>query len=438
MLGRLKEEVGEKVAGLERAAIDETISEAIKSCVERGVTAATIVRPLFADVLVGTHEKYAESLAGAVDSVIEGAVAAAVDEAMENEKEREATERAKMEAAEMQLELSISVSSGEMSSWDAEADSLSVSSGYMSSLPPSPEAPTATSSIMMTAITTIDADFSSMTNSVITPTCTTTVTTIGGPEAAKHNELEVADEPASSPEEQPPRAKLAPGGNLHDAALEGKLEVLRALIAVGRAVDETDEHGDTPLYNAAGKGLEDVCALLLESGASPNIANNVGETAICVAAAYGQLSCVRLLADAGGDINKALVRAGEEGHSEVVDFLKSKGAFDDEDSLSVSSRAMSSLGPSITCGKDDNIDDQLEESELSVSSRAMSSLAPSVINRPALVDDGGGEDDLSVSSRAMSSLGPSVASQSALHGDSGDSLSVSSQSMSSMAPSINP
>lgn len=66
---------------------------------------------------------------------------------------------------------------------------------------------------------------------------------------------------------------------IHYAAFFGKLEVVRALLAMGVKVDATDDRGDTALILAARFGQIEAVRLLLEKGADPNLKNQAGQDA---------------------------------------------------------------------------------------------------------------------------------------------------------------
>jgi hypothetical protein len=89
--------------------------------------------------------------------------------------------------------------------------------------------------------------------------------------------------------------------NLHTAASDGNVEVLKQLLADGAGVDEVDEEGRTALHFAVGYG-EIACAkLLIEAGAKLDQQDNNKNTALHYAAGYGQAESVKLLVDSGAD-----------------------------------------------------------------------------------------------------------------------------------------
>jgi ankyrin repeat protein len=75
-------------------------------------------------------------------------------------------------------------------------------------------------------------------------------------------------------------------------------------------------------------------AKLLKAGADPKVARWNGETPLMIAAGAGSAEAVRLLLDAGVDVNgaepkrgqTALMWAASEGHADVVSLLLERGA----------------------------------------------------------------------------------------------------------------
>ncbi|KAI8961927.1 ankyrin [Daldinia sp. FL1419] len=96
------------------------------------------------------------------------------------------------------------------------------------------------------------------------------------------------------------------------AARDGRLDVLKHLIASGAGIDSIPDNEDvydnareqddwgTPLHGAAGNGQADCVAWLVRSGASRDVKNHVGLTPREVAEKKGHERCVRLI-DNNGD-----------------------------------------------------------------------------------------------------------------------------------------
>ena len=75
---------------------------------------------------------------------------------------------------------------------------------------------------------------------------------------------------------------------LHDAAIRGNVEAARILLENGADVNAREtESGDTPLYMAAAMGRDEVAVLLLEKGANPDIPSKEGGTPLHAAIKNG-------------------------------------------------------------------------------------------------------------------------------------------------------
>lgn len=118
---------------------------------------------------------------------------------------------------------------------------------------------------------------------------------------------------------------------LHKAAMRDHRAVMTLLINGGANVNVKDNHGRTPLAEAAGSRTPDAVKLLLDSGAKAD------GFALGQAAGLGRLETVKLLLDARANPDDGLVRAAQGGHVEIVKLLLQKGA-------DVKTRAQSDLG----------------------------------------------------------------------------------------------
>lgn len=114
------------------------------------------------------------------------------------------------------------------------------------------------------------------------------------------------------------------------AVREGKLEVLKAVLAHRPKVNARNALGETALMLAAIRGRMDMVRLLLESGAA---VNQPGWTPLIYAAAGSQTDIARLLIERGAQVNAAaengttaLMMAAREGHLSIVLLLMEKGA----------------------------------------------------------------------------------------------------------------
>jgi hypothetical protein len=86
------------------------------------------------------------------------------------------------------------------------------------------------------------------------------------------------------------------------AVREGKLDVLRAILAHRPRVNARNALGETALMLAAIRGRMDMVKLLLDQGA---VVNQPGWTPLIYAAAGNQLDIARLLIERGADLNAA-------------------------------------------------------------------------------------------------------------------------------------
>lgn len=115
------------------------------------------------------------------------------------------------------------------------------------------------------------------------------------------------------------------------AAYNGHNLVMQKLIEKGASVDERDLNGRTALMFAASGPFPGSVKLLLENKAEPNLTDTQEHfSALMYAAAEGHLEGVKILLKCGADPSlkdidgdNALTFAGNNGHKEVVDYLRS-------------------------------------------------------------------------------------------------------------------
>lgn len=129
------------------------------------------------------------------------------------------------------------------------------------------------------------------------------------------------------------------------AAMEGKLDFLKALVELGMDVNESHDDGDPnsqfytpegPILQAAGSGHLEVVRWLLDQGAQINFEVHGKRRCwpLVDAATNGHLEVVKLLVERGADIHatwrgvNAVTQAALYGHTEVRDYLRSLGARD--------------------------------------------------------------------------------------------------------------
>ncbi|KXZ51175.1 hypothetical protein GPECTOR_13g662 [Gonium pectorale] len=82
---------------------------------------------------------------------------------------------------------------------------------------------------------------------------------------------------------------------LHIAAINGRVEVVGALLEAGANMEAADKNGATPLYEASVKGDVDVVRRLLKAGANMEAANKERLTPLRVATKLGHVEVVREL-----------------------------------------------------------------------------------------------------------------------------------------------
>uniref|UniRef100_A0A8R7UBU2 Uncharacterized protein n=1 Tax=Triticum urartu TaxID=4572 RepID=A0A8R7UBU2_TRIUA len=94
---------------------------------------------------------------------------------------------------------------------------------------------------------------------------------------------------------------------LHHAARAGDRKMVELLLAKGVSVDPVSSEG-TPLYAAALEGHDEIMQILLENNADCNKKLPGGvDTPLLVAITAPSLKCVKLLVEAGADVNGGLV-----------------------------------------------------------------------------------------------------------------------------------
>lgn len=121
---------------------------------------------------------------------------------------------------------------------------------------------------------------------------------------------------------------------LHEAARDGDLELLKPTLANVEHVDARDEAGETPLILAAIGGHLDVVETLIDAGADMGGRNQGGLTPLHAAAYAGHLDVARWLVEQGAQVNDndnfyqttPLHMAAEENHKDIVEMLLAHGA----------------------------------------------------------------------------------------------------------------
>jgi ankyrin repeat protein len=90
---------------------------------------------------------------------------------------------------------------------------------------------------------------------------------------------------------------------LHLAAAEGNVEVIRGYATCPEFINARGVNGETPLWCAAMTGSVGAVEALIELGADVDLPNEEGATPVDVAAQEGHLGVVKALASVGADVN---------------------------------------------------------------------------------------------------------------------------------------
>jgi ankyrin repeat protein len=123
------------------------------------------------------------------------------------------------------------------------------------------------------------------------------------------------------------------GQALAAAAMEGKVEQLKELLAQGVDANSRNPAGRSALHLAAFNGNEMTVLTLLSAGADVNLVDGKGGTALMDAAAFGHLDVVEVLIQAGVDVNvkdkagnTAMDYANKGGFTPIIKRLSDAGA----------------------------------------------------------------------------------------------------------------
>jgi ankyrin repeat protein len=89
---------------------------------------------------------------------------------------------------------------------------------------------------------------------------------------------------------------------LMDAARDGRAEATRALLDLGADWKVEGSNGENPATDAGFRGPE-IVKLFLDKGADPNAVSTAGHTMLMNAVYASNLSTMKLLIDAGAEVN---------------------------------------------------------------------------------------------------------------------------------------
>ena len=114
------------------------------------------------------------------------------------------------------------------------------------------------------------------------------------------------------------------------AALEGRTEIIKALLAKGADVNEKDNWGRTALMFATINLHRDTVRTLLERGAEVNVRANDGATALMLAACAGDIGIVRALLARRANVEGKFISTGktaamlaaDHGFDEVAQLIR--------------------------------------------------------------------------------------------------------------------
>ena len=132
----------------------------------------------------------------------------------------------------------------------------------------------------------------------------------------------------------PSAAEIEGYGGLHQAAHDGDVAAITALVAGGANVDARDGRGRTPAHVAAFASQDDALRALAEAGGDMNALEGQAYDVVTIAAVADDPELMSLAIDLGNDPGlttspndgTALIAAAHLGHDEVVRRLIAAGA----------------------------------------------------------------------------------------------------------------
>lgn len=119
---------------------------------------------------------------------------------------------------------------------------------------------------------------------------------------------------------------------MHEAASNGHAEICRQSIALGLAINDTNDSGRTVLHTAATHGQLAVCKLLLELGSDINHLDDRGESILFSAIFSDNLELVQYLLTQGASLDVSdgeetpLMAATQGQNTKILEWLLAEGA----------------------------------------------------------------------------------------------------------------
>src|SRR6202167_3797068 len=115
--------------------------------------------------------------------------------------------------------------------------------------------------------------------------------------------------------------------DLLNAARQGNLDTVKALIEKGAPIEAKTSYGQTPLYLAAMSGREDVVRFLLDKGAKTDVTDTFYKASMLDFVLERKHYAVAklIIAKGDGDPNKQLKDVADAGQPDLVQAVLDKG-----------------------------------------------------------------------------------------------------------------
>jgi len=114
---------------------------------------------------------------------------------------------------------------------------------------------------------------------------------------------------------------------MHLAAADGRVDVMKWLMAQGEDINSKADHKEMPMYWAAMRGCLETMKWLKEQGADINAENGEGLTPIHNSIVLNHIEAMKWLKEQGANIDElAMPLAAMCGHLEAMKWLKEQGA----------------------------------------------------------------------------------------------------------------